>query len=52
LKPYRPKGGLQIPGEKIIARFAEADRLEAGGLCPVGGKTRIPDLVLDQLTEK
>jgi hypothetical protein len=38
LKPYRPKGGLQIPGEKIIARFAEADRLEAGGLCPIGGK--------------
>jgi hypothetical protein len=38
LKPYRPEGGLQIPGEKIIAKFAEADRLEAGGLCPIGGK--------------
>ena len=38
LKPFRPSGGLQNPGEKIITRFAEADRLEAGGLCPIGGK--------------
>ena len=38
LKPFRPTGGVQNPGEKIIDRFAEANRLEAGGLSPIGGK--------------
>jgi hypothetical protein len=31
-------GGLQHSGEKIIYRFAEADRLEVGGLSPIEGK--------------
>ena len=30
--------GFQSSGEKIRDRFAEADRLEAGGLNPLGGK--------------
>ncbi len=30
---------------KIINRFAEADRLEAGGLSPIGGKSM--DVCLD-----
>jgi len=34
-----PQGGFQNSGEKIIRRFAEADRLEAGGLSPIGGKS-------------
>jgi hypothetical protein len=37
LKPYR-HSGFQNSGEKIRDRFAEADRLEAGGLNPLGGK--------------
>jgi hypothetical protein len=37
LKPYR-LSGFQSSGEKIRDRFAEADRLEAGGLNPLGGK--------------
>jgi hypothetical protein len=37
LKPYR-QSGLQNSGEKINDRFAEADRLEAGGFNPLGGK--------------
>ncbi|MFT5000913.1 MAG: hypothetical protein ACI875_001918 [Planctomycetota bacterium] len=37
LKPYR-QSGFQNSGEKISSRFAEADRLEAGGFNPLGGK--------------
>ena len=37
LKPYR-QSGFQKSGEKINDRFAEADRLEAGGFIPLGGK--------------
>jgi len=39
LKPYR-LSGFQSSGEKIRDRFAEADRLEAGGLNPLGGKLK------------
>lgn len=35
-----PLRGLQNPGEKIIARCAEANQLEAGGLNPIDGKSR------------
>jgi hypothetical protein len=49
LKPFRPTGGLQNPGEKIIDRFAEANRLEAGGLCPIGGKSNCGRVALDIL---
>jgi murein L,D-transpeptidase YafK len=38
LKPYR-QSGFQNSGEKISSRFAEADRLEAGGFNPLGGKS-------------
>jgi hypothetical protein len=38
LKPYR-HSGFQILGEKIKNRFAKADRLEAGGLSPLSGKS-------------
>jgi hypothetical protein len=37
LKPYR-HSGFQNSGEKIREGFAEADRLEAGGFDPLGGK--------------
>jgi len=37
LKPYR-LSGFQNPGGEIEGRFAEADRLEAGGFLPLGGK--------------
>ncbi|MFK5996808.1 MAG: hypothetical protein QM492_01735, partial [Rhodobacterales bacterium] len=33
------QSGFQNSGEKIIDRFAEANRLEAGGLNPLGGKS-------------
>jgi hypothetical protein len=39
LKPYR-LSGFQNSGEKINNRFAEADRLEAGGLNPLIGKLK------------
>jgi hypothetical protein len=39
LKPYRLRG-FQNSGGEIINRNAEADRLEAGGLSPIGGKLR------------
>jgi hypothetical protein len=38
LKPYR-QSGFQNSGEKINHRFDEADRLEAGGFNPLGGKS-------------
>jgi hypothetical protein len=38
LKPYC-QSGFQNSGEKINNRFAEADRLEAGGFDPLGGKS-------------
>jgi hypothetical protein len=38
LKPYR-HSGFQNSGEKIRERFAKADRLEAGGFDPLGGKS-------------
>jgi len=34
---------FQNSGEKIIDRFAEADRLEAGGFDPIGGKSKSLD---------
>jgi hypothetical protein len=37
LKPYRFRG-FQNPGGEISKIVAEADRLEAGGLSPIGGK--------------
>ena len=37
LKPYR-QSGFQNLREKINYRFAESDRLEAGGFNPLGGK--------------
>jgi hypothetical protein len=40
LKPYRPSG-FQNSGGEINIRFAEADRLEAGGLSPIGGKSMV-----------
>jgi hypothetical protein len=42
LKPYRQRG-FQNSGEKINDRFAEANRLKAGGLNPLGGKSMGPD---------
>jgi hypothetical protein len=33
-----PKAGFKIQGEKIQRRSAEADRLQAGGFDPLGGK--------------
>ncbi|WP_424988639.1 NAD(P)-binding domain-containing protein [Microbulbifer sp. S227A] len=38
MKPYR-LSGLQISGGEISRRFAEADRLEAGGFDPLDGKS-------------
>jgi hypothetical protein len=40
LKPYH-HSGFQNSGEKIREAFAKADRLEAGGFNPLGGKSRI-----------
>jgi len=37
LQPYR-QSGFQNSGEKFNDKFAEADRLEAGGFNPLGGK--------------
>ena len=42
LKPYRQRG-FQNSGKKINDRFAEANRLKAGGLNPLGGKLIGPE---------
>ncbi|HDZ82973.1 MAG TPA: hypothetical protein ENH56_17315 [Roseobacter sp.] len=42
MKPYR-HGGFQNSGEKIREKFAKADRLEAGGFDPLGGKSILHD---------
>jgi hypothetical protein len=47
LKPYR-HSGFQILGEKIKNRFAKADRLEAGGLSPLSGKSKNEPTLTDK----